>query len=237
MNRKVAIVVVAIVFFIVSLPLLFAASFNELDFSLDNERIKDRVIGNYIDCDSYVDKENKNNIDLVKWANFAYLHHWGYVYGTYGTILTDSAFEAKVNQYPDEVGSHYDFIAKNYVGIRTSDCVGLIKGYLWFDPEKSIVSYVYGNAPDVSADGMYYAATEKGTIDTLPEIPGLAVWHHGHIGIYIGDGWVIQAANTKKGVIKTRVDAPGWNWTHWLKIPYLTYLDEEEVTNVESSSK
>lgn len=37
---------------------------------------------------------------------------------------------------------------------------------------------------------MYYAATEKGNISTIPEIPGLAVWHEGYIGVYIGNGAV-----------------------------------------------
>ena len=43
---------------------------------------------------------------------------------------------------------------------------------------------------DVTANGMFDAATVKGTIDTIPEVPGLAVWHQGHIGIYIGNGEV-----------------------------------------------
>lgn len=45
---------------------------------------------------------------------------------------------------------------------------------------------------------MYYNASVSGTIDTMPDIPGLAVWHDGHIGVYIGDGYVIEAMNTKK---------------------------------------
>lgn len=33
-----------------------------------------------------------------------------------------------------------------------------------------------------------FNASVSGTIDTMPDIPGLAVWHDGHIGVYIGDG-------------------------------------------------
>ena len=62
--------------------------------------------------------------------------------------------------------------------------------------------------------------------ETIPEIPGLAVWHEGHIGIYIGNGEVIHAANTNAGVIKTPIGDSGW--THWLKIPYITYAEETE---------
>ena len=71
------------------------------------------------------------------------------------------------------------------------------------------------------ANQMYYSATESGTIDTMPDIPGLAVWHDGHIGVYIGGGQVIEAMGTKYGVVKTELANRGW--THWLKIPYINY--------------
>ena len=76
--------------------------------------------------------------------------------------------------------------------------------------------------PDVGANTMYNSAVEKGTIETLPETPGLAVWHDGHIGIYIGNGEVVQAANTTAGVIRSQLGDTAW--THWLKIPYIEYV-------------
>ena len=79
--------------------------------------------------------------------------------------------------------------------------------------------------PDIGADTMYANAEQSGTIDTIPEIPGLAVWHEGHIGIYIGNGHVIHASGTKVGVIQTPIGNSGW--THWLKIPYITYYDSD----------
>jgi len=87
------------------------------------------------------------------------------------------------------------------------------------------VEYGTNGMPDIGADTMYANATEKGTIDTIPEIPGLAVWHEGHIGIYIGGGEVIEAMGTQYGVVKTQLS--GSRWTHWLKIPYIAYLDSE----------
>ena len=117
-------------------------------------------------------------------------------------------------------------ILTNWLGGRTADCVGLIKGYGWFEPTTNNIIYATNGMPDIGADDMYNNATEKGTIDTIPEIPGLAVWHEGHIGIYIGNGEVIHAANTNAGVIKTPIGDSGW--THWLKIPYITYAEETE---------
>jgi hypothetical protein len=40
--------------------------------------------------------------------------------------------------------------------------------------------------PDVSANGMYNSAKQKGPIKTIPDVPGLAVWHVGHI-VYISE--------------------------------------------------
>lgn len=57
--------------------------------------------------------------------------------------------------------------------------------------------------------------------ECMPDIPGLAVWHDGHIGVYIGGGQVIEAMGTKYGVVKTELAGRGW--THWLKIPYINY--------------
>ena len=179
----------------------------------------------YIDTSGYIDPCTKNNLDLVEWAKQAKLRGWGYVWGTYGEVLTRSYYNAKAEQYPDEVGGYADFIESNWLGGRTSDCNGLIKGYGWLNPDTHEIEYGTNGMPDIGADTMYANATEKGTIDTIPEIPGLAVWHEGHIGIYIGGGKVIEAMGTKYGVVETELAGRGW--THWLKVPYITYLDTE----------
>ena len=144
-----------------------------------------------------------------------------YVWGTYGDVLTESLFAYKLEQYPDGVGSYEDFIRANWLGGRTTDCVGLIKGYGWLSPETMTIDYGTHGMPDIGANQMYYSATESGTIDTMPDIPGLAVWHDGHIGVYIGGGQVVEAMGTKYGVVKTELAGRGW--THWLKIPYIHY--------------
>ncbi len=180
----------------------------------------------YISTANYVDPTTKNNLDLAEWAKFAEEKGWGYVWGTYGTVLDNSFLESKITQYPEEVGGKEEYIRANWLGKRTADCVGLIKGYSWYDVPSQSTILVSNGMPDIGADTMYENATEKGTIDTIPEIPGLAVWHEGHIGIYIGNGEVIHAANTNAGVIRTPIDDSGW--THWLKIPYITYIEESE---------
>lgn len=182
----------------------------------------------YINTSNYVDPSTKNNLDLVKWSEFAADKGWGYVWGTYGTVLSPDFLESKIIQYPDEVGGKEDFIRENWLGKRTADCVGLIKGYSWYDTDSQMTILVSNGMPDIGADTMYENATEKGTIDTIPEIPGLAVWKEGHIGVYIGDGKVVEAYGTTSGVIRSELANGGW--THWLKIPYITYLEQEDAT-------
>lgn len=175
----------------------------------------------HIDISGYIDPTTKNNLDLVVWAMEAEKNRWGYVLGTFGDVLDSSLFAYKLKQYPEGVGSYAAFITANWLGGRTADCIGLIKGYSWLDIETLEVVYQTNGMPDIDEEAMYHNANEKGSIDSIPEIPGLAVWHTGHIGIYIGNGEVIEAMGTKYGVVRTQLSEG--RWTHWLKIPYITY--------------
>lgn len=199
----------------------FGTQLNVEDFS----NVMKNIRAVTIDTSDYTDPTTKNNLDLVKWAVLANESKWGYVYGTYGGVLDETLLTSKISQYPNEVGVYEDFIRQHWLGGRTADCVGLIKGYSWYDTETAQIQIGANGMPDISANAMFENASEKGTIDTIPEIPGLAVWHEGHIGIYIGNGEVVQAANTNAGVIRTPIGQS--DWTHWLKIPYISYKESE----------
>ena len=202
------------------------ATFGKTISDSDFTKIMEGIRANYVYMPEFSDPGNKNNEDLVVWATRACNEHWGYVWGTYGQILTSGLLESKVEQYPDAVGGYYDFIVSNWLGGRTVDCVGLIKGYSWLNDESHEILYGTNGMPDITADQMYEAATEKGELSTIPEIPGLAVWKPGHIGIYIGNGEIIEARGTRNGVIQSSIyDGV---FTHWLKIPYINYLEVEE---------
>ena len=192
----------------------------------DFTKIMEGIRANYIYIPEFTNPGNKNNVDLVIWAKTALNERWGYVWGTFGQVLTSGLLAAKVEQYPDAVGGYYDFIVANWLGNRTADCIGLIKGYSWLDEVTHETVYGSNEMPDIGADQMYEAAIEKGPISTIPEIPGLAVWKPGHIGIYIGNGQVIEAAGTRIGVIQSSLY--NGTFTHWLKIPYINYIEEDE---------
>ena len=174
-----------------------------------------------LDISDLTNPSTKNAADLVAYVTNAWQSGWGYVWGTYGQVLTPELFQYKLTQYPEGVGQYADFIRNNWLGKHTADCVGLIKGYGWLNADTMEIDYGTHGMPDIGANQMYYNATRKGTIDTIPEVPGLAVWKSGHIGVYIGGGQVIEAMGTKYGVVMTQLQGRGW--THWLEITYINY--------------
>ena len=145
----------------------------------------------------------------------------GKVMGRQRTILAASPEKMHAPLEIDKelyMESYYDTASLLYVlKNRVLDEVG----YGWLDAETEEIVYNTNGMPDITANEMYHAATVSGTIDTIPEAPGLAVWHDGHIGVYIGNGEVVEAMGTRYGVVKTKLE--GARWTHWLKIPYISY--------------
>ena len=180
--------------------------------------------GSGIDTSGFVRPGTKNNLDLAAYAVQAWQNNWGYVWGTYGNVLTESLFAYKLKQYPDGVGKYKDFIRANWLGRRTADCVGLIKGYGWLDASSGAIRYGTNGMPDCGANQMYQSAAVKGEMSSMPEIKGLAVWKPGHIGVYIGNGYVVEAMGTKHGVVRTKVTGRGWRG--WCKVPAIDYIEE-----------
>ena len=174
--------------------------------------------------------ERKNAEDLVIYAKYAWEHGWGYIWGSFGSVVTPAFLDAKAAQYPVGVGDQRELIEQLWMGKRTTDCCGLIKSYGWYNPETQSIVYGSNGMPDLNANNMFYNASESGPIDTIPEIPGLGVWLDGHIGVYIGNGEVIEAAGTGIGVIRTQLARR--NFTHWLKIAYIDYTERTTMSSL-----
>ena len=179
---------------------------------------------NTIDISGFTNPRTKNNHDLAAYAIQAWEHGWGYVWGTFGTVLTESMLQYKLEQYPD-IGASEAFIREHWLGRRTTDCVGLLKGYGWLNPDTLTIDYNTNGMPDYTADQMYAAAKENGTeyggMGTMPNIVGLGLWKQGHWGVYVGNGYAIEAMGTQYGVVRTKVEGRGWQG--WCKIPYIQY--------------
>ena len=152
-----------------------------------------------------------------------------YWYGTFGNMATQSLLTAKEKQYPAHYGNDRMPKYKSQIGQRVHDCVGLIKGYLWSETATSTPKY--NSAQDTSANGMLGKCKEWGYIDEIPEIPGLLVWSSGHIGVYIGNGKVIEARGFNYGVVMTDLDKRGWK--KWGKCPWIEYSNTTATKPVE----
>lgn len=169
----------------------------------------------------------KTAAGLVEYAKKAKSEGWGYIWGSFGQECTDSFLNQKLKQYPKEVGAFKRFIETHWMRRRVTDCVGLIKSYLWADGDKCR----YEGKFDLNANQMIERATVKGTIDTIPERPGILVWRKGHIAVYIGGGKVIESRGTRVGVIESPLNGSlktnnAYPWTHWCECPFLTYTVE-----------
>jgi hypothetical protein len=71
---------------------------------------------------------------------------------------------------------------------------------------------------------MLRKCTEKGSFDTMPEMPGILVFKSGHVGVYVGNKKVIEARGFSYGVVETDLNSRGW--THWGKCPWINYPKE-----------
>lgn len=148
-----------------------------------------------------------------------------YWYGTFGQAASKSLYTQKKKQYPKQY--KWDYAMET---AKVHDCVGLIKGYLWCDSPADNTP-TYNAAQDISANQMRTACTKSGNISTIPEVHGVLVFMDGHVGVYIGNGEVIEARGHNYGVVKTKLNAR--KWTSWGYCPYINYETEKEVCNVE----
>lgn len=147
--------------------------------------------------------------------------------GTYGLVITSSIIKSKTAQYPTRYSaSRVAELNKCVTTHRGCDCAGLIKWFLWSENDAHDIKY--NSKTDRNCTGLYNAATEKGSIDNLPEIPGLILYKSGHVGVYVGNGEAVECTlgSYGDGVVKTKVKGRGW--TDWLKIPEIEYIEEKK---------
>lgn len=158
----------------------------------------------------------KTNTGLVEYA----LTQLGkpYWWGTFGQTASAALLTQKRAQYPEYYTAD-DF--ESQFGKRVHDCVGLIKGYLWCDTPDS--EPIYKAAQDVAVSGLFMACPESGSIGTMPDLPGVCVFMRdmSHVGVYIGDGYVVEATGHARGVVKTKLAGRGWGL--WGKPRWISY--------------
>lgn len=139
---------------------------------------------------------------------------YGYVYGAKGQMYSKAEAE-RMAKSGSKSEYYYLTTCKRWFGHYVTDCSGLV--YL-----------ALGKKNMRRADGYMDSCKEKGNISTIPNIAGLIVWKKGHIGIYLGDGKVVESRGVAYGVVITNVkDRP---WTKWGKLPEIDYAADPKPT-------
>lgn len=152
----------------------------------------------------------KTNAGLVEYCRAQLgLPYW---YGTFGQTASASLLASKKKQYPKYYTAS-DFSTQ--FGKRVHDCAGLPKGYLWSATPTSAPKYDAGT--DWGATAFYQHCNKKGTIDTFDHVPGRLVFKGkpskmSHVGVYVGDGKIIEAKGHKYGVVESKLDK---TWDYW----------------------
>ena len=168
---------------------------------------------------------------LVDKFRYALDNHWGYIWGTAGILWTAAKQQQKIDYMISKYGANWqknaDAKSDNYYsaamygskweGHRVSDCSGL---FAWAFKE-------LGGSIAHGSNSIYdrYCTSDKGklTADLKKELlPGTAVFTgdakaHGHIGLYVGGGKVIEASGTQAGVITSNITAGKWTYYGLLK--------------------
>lgn len=164
-----------------------------------------------------------------------------YWYNASAIKATRNAYKVNSIRFPREYNKDYSYyeqaINENEV---VTDAIGLIKGFAWTNGGKIILenrgnpvvhNYKIGsnNCPDKTVNGMFVWAADQGTkwgeIDTLPNVPGLILTYHGFLGVYEGNGFVIEA-DKEKGYV-TREPVTNKPWRFWYQLPFIEY--EEQI--------
>ena len=159
--------------------------------------------------------------DLIAKFQFALDNHWGYIWGKWGQVWTARDQANASREMTVKYGS-------KWIGHTVADCSGLFR-------------WAYSQMGETISHGsnLIYSGhcRAKGKLsggrrtDGQELLPGTAVFtgtdgDHGHIGLYIGGGEVIEAAGTQQGVIKSKVTAS--KWTYWGELKAVDYTKEDE---------
>ena len=150
----------------------------------------------------------------------------GYVYGSSGQVCSLKLRESCAAANPSQKENILGLCAK-WDGKRVWDCSGIFRG-AW----QALWQYRSGGATTIYNA---WCTGPKGTIETMPDMPGVAVFRDKggtkeHIGLYVGDGMVVDARGSSKGVLIGTVVSYS-TWTHWAMLDDVDY--ENTLPSVE----
>lgn len=155
-----------------------------------------------------------------------------YVLGGWGQAITPSSRASLINaQKYNQASTRRKMINEAPDGTRAFDCSGLIKSILWGyvgnDTATGGAKYASNGVQDLNAAGLIgkcYGVSEDFT--TIQE--GELVYMSGHVGVYVGEGYVVECSpKWKNGVQRTELTQ-----RKWLKHGFIPYVEYEKENTV-----
>ena len=179
---------------------------------------------------------------LIEWFRRALEDKYGYIFGQSGTMWTQSDQNLKVNYMIRNYGPDWKksadakkdnyyksaLLGSKWIGHNVADCSGMFVGAY----RKYGLSIAHGST---SIYKNY--CDQKGRLtESLKKtlVPGAAVFtgdtenDHPHVGLYVGNGKVIEAQGVDAGVCVSNLSANKWKWYGLLKA--VTYGEKGEET-------
>jgi peptidoglycan hydrolase-like protein with peptidoglycan-binding domain len=112
------------------------------------------------------------------------------------------------------------------MGKRVADCIGVDKFCRWVQSDGSVP---YNKPTDLGTDTHFNLAKtlglKYGTMDTMPDIPGICLGFPGHFGIYKGSGKSVESRPGYGFVeydVRNRLHS-SHQWEYWYFNPFLDY--------------
>ena len=174
--------------------------------------------------------------DLIGKFQQAINENWGYIWGTAGVKWTE-AKQKELEQTTDEDRAMGRKYGSKWIGHMVADCSGL---FTWAFKQLGGTMYHGSNTMYLKwCDNKGNLSAGKRT-DGQELKPGTAVFvynstkkNYSHVGLYIGDGNVIEAEGTIKGVIISKVTLKKWsNWGELKGVDYSGATPEPTPTPI-----
>ena len=161
---------------------------------------------------------------LIDKFKYALNNKYGYVWGTAGVLWTAAKQKAATREQTVKYGS-------KWIGHYVADCSGL---FTWAFKQLGGTMYHGSNTMYKSYCTAKGKLTKGKRSDGMTILPGTAVFtgtegDHGHVGLYVGDGKVIEAKGTQYGVVESNVTDK--KWTYWGELKGVDYGQETPDTS------
>ena len=171
---------------------------------------------------------------LIEKFQQALKENWGYIWGTAGETWT-AAKQKQLEKTTDADRAQGRRYGSRWIGHRVADCSGLFSwafkqlgGYMYHGSDTMYRKYCVNKGELSKGKRTDFGALKPGT--------AVFVWNgkkYSHVGLYTGDGTVIEAMGTIGGVTTTKVSLS--KWTHWGELTGVEYAGGDPSTPLRSA--